>query len=126
MKYVIAICMVLGTPPTAFAGETTAVNGARPWNFSPRSRENHLALHMNGPQAMQRSAGGLAEAGAGYVSNSYAIGNWVHVEMVLGDGSEGLMMIENDQTNRGNQQSVSDILGSLIESYQTNDLQSSN
>lgn len=133
MKYVITICMLLGAPPTAFAGETTIVNGARPWNFSQRSRENHLTLHMNGPEALQRPAGGqivggLAAggqpAGAPYVSNSYAIGNWVQVDMVLGDGSEGLIMIENDQTNRGNQQSVSDILGSLIDTYQANDLNS--
>ncbi len=41
--------------------------------------------------------------------------------MILGDGSEGLIMIENDQTNNGDQQSISDILGELIETYQSND-----
>jgi hypothetical protein len=30
-------------------------------------------------------------------------------------------MIENDQTNSGDQQSVSDILGELIETYQGDD-----
>ena len=119
----LSICLLL--PLDALAGETTFVVGSRPWNFSQRSRENHLTMHMRGPDGMRASEGGVAgqsaAAGPGYVSNSYAIGNWVQVDMVLGDGSEGLIMIENDQTNKGDQQSVSDILGELIETYQTDD-----
>ncbi len=125
MKITRPLCIFLLLPLQAFAGETTFVVGSRPWNFSQRSRENHLTMHMRGPEAMratQEGPGGqAAAAGPGYVSNSYAIGNWVQVDMVLGDGSEGLIMIENDQTNNGDQQSVSDILGELIETYQSDD-----
>jgi hypothetical protein len=121
MKFMITICFFLLLPLDAFAGETTFVIGARPWNFSQRSRENHLTLQMRGPEAMEARQAGQAAAGPINISNSYAIGNWVQVEMLLGDGSEGLIMIENDQTNKGDQQSVSDILGKLIETYQADE-----
>lgn len=125
MKMMVSLSICLLFPLDAIAGETTFVVGSRPWNFSQRNRENHLTLHMRGPEAMRASQGGIAgqstTARPHYVSNSYAIGNWVQVEMVLGDGSEGLIMIENDQTNNGDQQSVSDILGELIETYQADD-----
>jgi hypothetical protein len=119
----LSICLLL--PLDAIAGETTFVVGSRPWNFAQRSRENHLTMHMRGPEGMRATQGGgvgqFPAVGPGHVSNSYAIGNWVQVDMVLGDGSEGLIMIENDQTNKGDQQSVSDILGELIETYQSDD-----
>ncbi|MBS1302701.1 hypothetical protein [Loktanella sp. SALINAS62] len=119
----LSICLLL--PLEAVAGETPFVIGSRPWNFAPRSRENHLTLHMRGPDAMRATKGDAdgpsGASGPGYVSNSYAIGNWVQVYMTLGDGSEGLIMIENDQTNNGKQQSVSDILGDLIKTYQGDD-----
>jgi hypothetical protein len=82
-------------------------------------------MHMRGPDAMRstpgNTSGQAATAGYSNISNSYAIGNWVQVDMILGDGSEGLIMIENDQTNSGDQQSVSDILGEVIETYQSDD-----
>lgn len=120
MKFPATICMLLLFPLDALAGETSFVNGAKPWNFSQRSRENHLALQVRGREGLKTTGGSPTQAGAVYVSNSYAIGNWVQVEMLLGDNSEGLIMIENDQTNAGNQQSVSDILSGLIETYQAN------
>ncbi|SFQ69730.1 hypothetical protein SAMN05421853_12512 [Roseivivax halotolerans] len=125
MKTIVALSIFLTFPLDVFAGETTFVVGSRPWNFSQRSRENHITMHMRGPEGMTAPQSGAAvqggSGGPGYVSNSYAIGNWVQVDMVLGDGSEGLIMIENDQTNNGDQQSVSDILGELIETYQADD-----
>lgn len=121
MKYTVTMCILLLLPLDAFAGETTFVTGARPWNFAQRSRESHLTMQLRGPEGMRVIQGGQTAAGPGYISNSYAIGNWVQVEMLLGDGSEGLIMIENDQTNAGDQQSVSDILGELIETYQGDD-----
>lgn len=125
MKRIAPLALCLLSPLDALAGETTFVTGSRPWNFSQRSKETHLSMHMRGPDAMRGQGAGIpgqaGPAGAGYVSNSYAIGNWVQVDMILGDGSEGLIMIENDQTNQGDQQSVSDILGEVIETYQSDD-----
>ena len=104
------------------AGETTFVIGARPWNFQARSRENHLSMQMRGREALQRgpmeNGGGPRHPGYPIISNSYAIGNWIQVDMHLGDGSEGLIMIENHQTNNGDQQSVSNVLGELMSAYQ--------
>jgi hypothetical protein len=121
----LCICMTAGTSGTiCMAGETTFVIGARPWNFQPRSRENHLSLQMSGPDALRRgpmeNGGGMGAGHPGFpiISNSYAIGNWIQVDMLLGDGSEGLIMIENHQTNNGDQQSVSDVMGDLIKAYQ--------
>lgn len=126
MKYTVTICIFLLFPLYAFAGETTFVTGARPWNFAPRSKENHLMMQLSGGASSSAKASGQTNGGPTYISNSYAIGNWVQVEMILGDGSEGLIMIENIQKNAGNQQSVSDILGDLIKTYQTNDQPSQN
>lgn len=136
MKGILLFCacmtsMTVGTG--GMAGETTFVIGARPWNFQPRSREHHLSMQMSGPDALERAAASFAGgpgSGApgtpgypgapGYpiTSNSYAIGNWIQVDMNLGDGSEGLIMIENHQTNNGDQQSVSNVLGELMTAYQ--------
>lgn len=126
MKAILLFCAFLTAGTACMAGETTFVIGARPWNFQPRSRESHLRLHMAGPDATRGQGGvfaGGAGGGAGVTgypinSNSYAIGNWVQIDMHLGDGSEGLIMVENDQTNSGDQQSVSDVLGELIDTYQ--------
>lgn len=122
---IFCICLTVGTSGTiCIAGETTFVIGARPWNFQPRSRENHLNLQMNGPDALRQGGAEIGVGvGPGYpgypiISNSYAIGNWIQVDMDLGDGSEGLIMIENHQTNNGDQQSVSDVMGELIDAYQ--------
>lgn len=127
MKGILLFCacmtsMTVGTG--GMAGETTFVIGARPWNFQPRSREHHLNMQLTGPDALARGAGSFPGGGGpgfpGYpiTSNSYAVGNWIQVEMHLGDGSEGLIMIENDQTNNGDQQSLSDVMGELINAYQ--------
>ncbi|WP_378949511.1 hypothetical protein [Paracoccus sp. R86501] len=124
MKGILIFCACLSAGTGCIAGETTFVAGARPWNFQPRSRENHLRLQMSGPDALKRqSAGqtvGPATGATGYqiLSNSYAIGNWIQVDMHLGDNSEGLIMIENHQTNEGTQHSVSDVLDQLIETYE--------
>lgn len=125
MKILILPSLLLLLLPSyeVMAGETTFVNGARPWNFSPRSRENHLTMQMRGPDASREATAGNVAGltgypGVTYSSQSTAIGNWIQVEMTLGDGSEGLVMIENDQTNNGDQQSLSDILGEIIETYQ--------
>lgn len=127
MRGILFFCACMTASTSCMAGETTFVIGARPWNFQPRSREHHLTMQMGGPDALER--GGAAFAGGtgpgipgapGYpvTSNSYAIGNWIQVEMHLGDGSEGLIMIENHQTNNGDQQSVSNVLGELMTAYQ--------
>ncbi len=124
MKKILIFCVCLTAGTSSTAGETTFVVGARPWNFQPRSSANHLNLQMSGPDALARGVaanrGGTETGYPGYpiTSNSYAIGNWIQVEMNLGDGSEGLIMIENHQTNKGDQQSVSDVLGELIDTYQ--------
>ncbi|MBO9432322.1 hypothetical protein [Sulfitobacter sp. R18_1] len=124
MKYILVVCLLLPVPKEVWAGETTFVIGSRPWNFANRSRENHLTMQMRGPDSFggAPSPPNLTASGHhGYPvsSTSYAIGNWVQVDMHLGDGSEGLIMIENHQNNQGNQQSVSDALGEIIDSYQT-------
>lgn len=124
MKGILLLCACVTAGTGCLAGETTFVVGARPWNFQPRSREHHLNLQMAGPDATSRQAGtvggGVAPGPSGYpiASNSYAIGNWIQVDMHLGDGSEGLIMIENHQTSNGDQQAVSDVLGELIDTYQ--------
>lgn len=124
MKGIVMFCACLTAGTGCLAGETTFVTGARPWNFQPRSRENHLHLQMTGPDAGRAQAGALpggttsGVAGYNIQSNSYAIGNWIQVDMHLGDGSEGLIMIENHQTNDGTQHAVSDVLDQLIESYE--------
>lgn len=124
MKYFLVFCLLLPFPKEALAGETTFVIGSRPWNFANRSRENHLAMHMRGPNGAESGFSSSNFGASGYPgypvsSTSYAIGNWVQVDMHLGDGSEGLIMIENHQNNQGNQQSLSDALGEIMESYQT-------
>ncbi|WP_162799012.1 hypothetical protein [Paracoccus indicus] len=124
MKGIVMLCACLSAGTGCLTGETIFVTGARPWNFPPRSRENHLRLQMTGPDAGRVQAGvlpgGATSGVAGYniQSNSYAIGNWIQVDMHLGDGSEGLIMIENHQTNDGTQHAVSDVLDQLIESYE--------
>lgn len=113
----LVMSMLLPAPTVVLAGETTFVTGSRPWNFSGRSRENSLAIQQGGKASLSpqtSSAGGAAPT----TSTSYAIGSWVQIEMKLGDGSEGLIMLENHQTNNGNQQAVSSALGDLIESLQ--------
>jgi len=120
----LLVLLPLSETPAAFAGETTFVIGARPWNFTPRSRENHLNFQLRGPgSAGPNNGGGLTSGYPGFPvsSSANAIGNWVQVEMNLGDGSEGLIMIENDQTNSGDQQAVSDALGEIIKVFQTED-----
>lgn len=125
MKNAALICLCLFAPLEALGAETTGVIGSTPWDFEPRSREHHLAMQLQGPGSGQ--VGGFPGQGgiSGYpgypiYSNSYAIGNWIQVDMNLGDGSEGMIMIENHQTNDGNQQSTSDVLGDLIEILQSN------
>ena len=105
-----------------FAGETPFVIGARPWNFESRSPQNHLLMQMRGRDGADLNAGNNPSTGSmqGYPiqSNSYAIGNWIQVEMILGEGADGLIMIENHQTSNGNQQSVSGVMNELIKTYQ--------
>ena len=120
MKITLLFCAFVSAGSSSFAGETTFVTGARPWNFQPRSREYSLQMQTAGPDNAARSAQGSPFGGMGYPiqSNSYAIGNWIQVEMTLAEGAEGLIMIENHQTNSGDQSSVSDVLNDLIESYE--------
>lgn len=126
-RYLLPLLLVC-TPPEAVAGETTFVIGSRPWNFPQRSREHHLSMQLAGPdyaRGTQGAGSAAPTAGSSYpglpiISNSYAIGNWIQVDMNLAAGAEGLIMIENHQTNDGNQQSLSDVLGEIIDTLQQN------
>ncbi|MBD3677386.1 MAG: hypothetical protein HUJ27_03185 [Rhodobacteraceae bacterium] len=122
MKLLHLACIALVLPIEAVAGETTFVIGARPWNFDQRSRSNHLNMQMMGPDGSGQGFGGAGGyPGFPAVSNAYAIGNWLQVEMTLAEGAEGLIMIENHQTSLGDQQAVSDVMGEIIDTYQADD-----
>lgn len=124
MKLLHTACIMLMLPLEVLAGETTFVIGARPWNFDQRSRANHLNMQMMGPDGAGQSFGGAGGyPGMPAISNAYAIGNWLQVEMHLAEGAEGLIMIENHQTSEGDQQAVSDVLGEIIDTYQADDRQ---
>lgn len=128
MKSFLVTTLALAVAAPAYAGETTFVIGSRPWNFSDRSRESHLTIQQRGPDwGKPSSSAGAMPSGAGYPgypgypvsSNSYSIGNWVQIDMHVAEGAEGLIMLENHQDNTGDQQSVSDALGKIMETFQT-------
>ncbi|AJE48643.1 hypothetical protein [Celeribacter indicus] len=126
MKYLLLPCLLLVAPAESFAGETTFMVGSRPWNFVPRSRETHLTMQMRGPDSTGQAGSGVGILSGGYpgypvASSAYAVGNWIQIEMSLAEGAEGLIMVENHQTSEGSQQSLSDALGEIAESYQIDD-----
>lgn len=105
-------------PMAADAGGTFAT-GSKPWSFENRSRENHLTMQMRGPGAAPGSVS-AGYPGMPVISNTYAIANWVQVDMVLGDNSTGNITIDSTQTSTGSQTATSVVDGEILELYEEN------
>lgn len=128
LKVISILLITLGL--TSVAGPCVAIErdslvGPHPYDFPFRDRTSSLVLEENRRRASAPAAGACCGQQSGVYSNSTAVGNWQQIEMILGDGAVGTIIVESDQNNEGNSYSVSDVLNERKEST-TDDSLSSN
>ena len=119
MKTALALFIAALVCPDVLAAGGTFSTGSKPWNFGNRSRENHLSMQMRGPTANSNSVTS-GYPGMPVISNTYAIANWIQVDMVLGDGATGDVTIDSTQTSEGSQTSTSVVDGEILKLYDEN------
>ncbi|MDR5901109.1 hypothetical protein [Halomonas icarae] len=104
------------------ARERDSLVGPYPYDFPARaSVQGSLILQeakrRNGSSGSGARTSGSGDINAGAIINnnstSIAVGNWQQIEMMLGDGAEGLIMTESHQTNQAESNSQSRVGATL-------------
>lgn len=104
------------------ARERDPLVGPYPYDFPARASIQGSLILQEAKRRNSASGSGSRASGSGDInagsiinnnSTSIAVGNWQQIEMILGDGSEGLIMTENHQSNQAEANSLSKINATL-------------
>ena len=122
---------LLNTSLQAEARERDSLMGPYPYDFPARASVQGSLLLQEAKRRNSSGGSGSGASGRGDInaetitntthagaiinnnSTSIAVGNWQQIEMLLGDGSEGLIMTENHQSNEAEANSLSEIGATL-------------